>query len=72
MKSISDKTSLYTNREAIIELKGEIKLVSQRIDTIENNHLKHIQAQISRISWVLYSVAFMILAQVVVALKDSI
>jgi hypothetical protein len=53
-------------------LKGEIKLVSQRIDTIENNHLKHIQAQISRISWVLYSVAFMILAQVVVALKDSI
>ena len=72
MKSISDKTSLYTNREAIIELKGEIRLVCQRIDTIENNPLKHIQAQINRISWVLYSVAFMILAQVVVALKDSI
>ena len=72
MKTISDKTGLYTNREAIIELKGEIRLVCQRIDTIENNHLKHIQAQINRISWVLYSVAFMILAQVVVALKDSI
>ena len=72
MKNSSDKTSLYTNREAIIELKGEIKLIYQRIDTIEHNHLKHIQAQINRISWILYSVAFMILAQVVVALKDSI
>ena len=49
MKNSSDKTSLYTNREAIIELKGEIKLIYQKIDTIENNHLKHIQTQINRI-----------------------
>ena len=72
MKNNTDKSGLYTNREAIIELKGEIKLIYQKMDTIENNHLKHMQAQINRISWVLYTVAFMILAQVVVALKESV
>ena len=52
------------NKEAIIELKGELKLVNQKIDTIENNHLAHIQKDIDRISKVLYTIGFMILGQI--------
>ena len=52
------------NKEAIIELKGELKLVQQKIDTIENNHLAHIQKDIDRISKVLYTIGFMILGQI--------
>ena len=57
--SISQQT-----KEAIIELKGELKLVHQKIDTIENNHLAHIQKDIDRISKVLYTIGFMILGQI--------
>ena len=52
------------NKEAIIELKGELKLVHQKIHTIENNHLAHKQKDIDRISKVLYTIGFMILGQI--------
>ena len=42
------KTS-QENKEAIIRLEGELKLVHQKIDTIENNHLQHMQKDIDRI-----------------------
>ena len=49
------KTS-QENKEAIIRLEGELKLVHQKIDTIENNHLAHMQKDIDRISKVLYTI----------------
>jgi len=52
------------NKEAIIELRGELKLVHQKIDTIENNHLAHMQKDIDRIAKVIWTVAFMVLGQV--------
>lgn len=52
------------NKESIIELKGELKLVHQKIDTIENNHLQHMQKDIDRIGKVIWTVAFMVLGQV--------
>ena len=37
----------------ITELKGEVKLLHSKIDTIENNHLAHIKKDIDRILYVL-------------------
>ena len=31
------------NREEILKIHGAIDLINQRIDTIENNHLTHMQ-----------------------------
>jgi len=31
------------NKEEILKIYGSIDLINQRIDNIENNHLKHIQ-----------------------------
>ena len=65
------KTS-QENKEAIIRLEGELKLVHQKIATIENNHLAHIQKDIDRISKVLYTIGFMILGQVLYTITRAL
>ena len=65
------KTS-QENKEAIIRLEGELKLVHQKIDTIENNHLAHMQKDIDRISKVLYTIGFMILGQVLYTITKAL
>ena len=44
------------NKEEILKIHGCIDLINQRIDTIENNHLKHIQSSIARIQWIMTAV----------------
>ena len=65
------KTS-QENKEAIIRLEGELKLVHQKIDTIENNHLQHMQKDIARISKVLYTIGFMILGQLLYTITRAL
>jgi len=38
-----------SNKEAIIEIKGELKLINQKIDTLKDNHLWHIEKDIRRV-----------------------
>ena len=47
----------------IQELKGEIKLLSERISTIKDNHLKHIEEKINGITKVMYTIGFMVFGQ---------
>ena len=47
----------------IQELKGEVKLLSERIATIKDNHLKHIEEKINSITKVMYSIGFMVFGQ---------
>ena len=65
------KTS-QENKEAIIRLEGELKLVHQKIDTIEKNHLQHMQKDIDRISKVLYTIGFMILGQLLYTITRAL
>ena len=44
------------NREEILKIHGAIDLINQRIDTIENNHLAHMQKDIDRIQYILTAV----------------
>ena len=44
MKSQSQK-----NSEDIIKLQGELKLVHQKIDTIKDNHLAHLDIKVNNI-----------------------
>ena len=53
-------------REEILKIHGCIDLINQRIDTIENNHLKHIQSSVARIQWIMTAVGLGVLAQVLV------
>ena len=47
----------------IQELKGEVKLLSERIATIKDNHLKHIEEKINSITKVMYTIGFMVFGQ---------
>ena len=38
-----------SNKEAIIEIKGELKLITQKIDTLKDNHLWHIEKDIRQL-----------------------
>ena len=53
----------------IIELKGEVKLLHSKIDTIENNHLAHIKKDIDRILYVLGAVGLVVLGELFVILN---
>ena len=57
---------------AIVELRGEIKLLRQEVDTVKNNHIWHLQKSIDGINKVLWTVGFMVLAQFVWVIKTAL
>tara|TARA_B100000287_G_scaffold434929_1_gene500987 strand:- start:2068 stop:2265 length:198 start_codon:yes stop_codon:yes gene_type:complete len=51
-----------SNKEAIIEIKGELKLINQKIDTLKDNHLWHIEKDIRQLRtfiWFIGSTVFL-------------
>ena len=49
---------VQSNREEIIEIHGELKLIKQEIKNIKENHLSHLDykiTQIQRILWVVFA-----------------
>lgn len=60
------------NQIDIIQLRGELKLLSQKLDVIKSNDLHHIQKSIDMISKVLWGVGFLILGQLVIAIRLAI
>ena len=58
------------NREEILKIHGAIDLINQRIDTIENNHLAHMQKDIDRIQYILTVVGLGVAAQVLVLVTN--
>ena len=59
-----DKTKLE-----VAEIKGEIKILYNKIDTIENNHLAHIKKDIDRILYILSAVGIVVLGELFVLLN---
>ena len=57
------------NEIDIVELRGELKLLSQQLDVIKTNDLHHIQKSIDMISKVLWGVGFLILGQLAIAIR---
>ena len=61
-----------SNKESIIKIQGELKLLHHKINTIETNHLKHIQDDISKIIKILISIGLFVRMQFFFLLKDLI
>ena len=57
------------NREEILKIHGAIDLINQRIDTIENNHLAHMQKDIDRILYILGAVGLAVLGELFILLN---
>ena len=57
------------NKLEIIEMKGELKLLHQKIDTIKGNDLMHMEKAINDINKVLWTVGVMVFAQFIWLIK---
>lgn len=66
------KKQEISNKESIIKIQGELKLLHHKINTIETNHLKHIQDDINKIIKILISIGMFVGAQFFYLLKDLI
>ena len=60
------------NELDILELRGEIKLLCQKIDTIKGNDLYHIQKSIDGLQRILWTFAVLVLSHLGVAIKTAL
>ena len=60
------------NKEELLKVHGSIDLINQRLDTLENNHLAHIQKDIDRIMYVISAIGLGLLGQFLYLLTKNI
>lgn len=61
------------NWEVEIEkINSEVKLCKAKLDTIENNHLFHIQKDIDRLNKILWVIGVMVFSQLLYVVRDVI
>ena len=60
------------NEIDIVVIRGELKLLSEKIDVIKTNDLYHIQKSIDSVNKILWAVGLLILAQLAIGIKMAI
>ena len=56
------------NREDIIRITGELRLINQKLD----NHINHMSTKIDTIYKIIWTVSFMVLGQILWVVRDII
>ena len=60
------------NEIDIVQIRGELKLLAEKIDVIKTNDLYHIQKSIDGVNKILWAVGLLILAQLAIGIKMAI
>ena len=61
------------NKDVEIErLNGEIKLIHEKITNIRDNHLFHIEKDISRLNKIAWTIGLLVFTQLIFLLRDLI
>ena len=58
-----------SNKEAIIRIEGDIKLIHQKIDTLKDNHLFHVEKDIRQLKtfiWFIGTTVFLQMCYLIV------
>ena len=64
---------MENNRDVEIErLNGEIKLIHEKITNIRDNHLFHIERDISRLNNIAWTIGLLVFTQLIFLLRDLI
>ena len=58
------------NELEIVQIRGDLRLLAQKVEGIKTNDLRHIQKSIDNITRILWGVGFLILGQIVVGIKS--
>ena len=64
---------MLSNNELTVEMeriKGDIRLIHKSIETIEKNHLRHIEDDINSIKKVLWTVAVIAGTQMIIVIRE--
>ena len=57
------------NELELVEIKGELKLLSQKIDVVKTNDIYHLQKSLDTMSRRLWGIGFLIIGQLIVGLR---
>ena len=60
------------NELAIAELRGDIRLLGQKLDTIKDNDIAHLQKSIDGVQKVMWTVGVLVLGHLGVAIKAAL
>ena len=60
------------NELEILALRGDLKLLDQKLDTIKNNDLFHMQKSLDNVQKVMWAVGLMVLGHLGVAIKNAL
>ena len=60
------------NEIDIVKIRGELKLLSEKIEVIKTNDLHHIQKPIDSVNKILWAVGLLILAQLAMGIKSAL
>ena len=64
---------MENNRDVEIErLNGEIKLIHEKITNIRDNHLFHIERDISRLNKIAWTIGLLVFTQLIFLMRDII
>ena len=58
-------TKIQQNREDLIRVEGELKLLKQELRTIKSNHLYHLDLRISRIEKIMWGCTLTVLTHLI-------
>jgi predicted neutral ceramidase superfamily lipid hydrolase len=65
--------NMMSNNELTVEIeriKGDIRLIHKSIETIEKNHLRHIEDDVAAIKKVLWTVAVIAGTQMIIVIRE--
>jgi hypothetical protein len=60
------------NELQIIEIRGDLKLLGQKLDTIKSNDIAHLQKSLEGIQKVMWTVGVLVLGHLGVAIKTAL
>lgn len=60
------------NQLDIVEIRGELKLLDEKLDVIKTNDLFHIQKAVDGINKILWAVGFLLLGHLAFAIKTAL
>ena len=60
------------NELELVAIKGELRLLSQKIDVLKTNDIYHLQKSLDTMSRRLWAIGLLILGQMVVALRLTV
>ena len=69
---MSQQDTTRKNELELVSIRGEIKLLSERIESLKTNDLSHLQHSIDNIYKILWGVAMLVLGQLAIGLRIAI